>query len=47
MMQALNKEKQVTKNWHKVVLRVQMIQAFKLSMRIEDQPLESERENEN
>ena len=36
MMRSLEKEKQTLKNWHKILMRVQMINAFKLSMRIED-----------
>lgn len=41
-MRTLNKEKQTVKNWHKILMRVQMVSAFKLSMRIEDQPIEEE-----
>jgi hypothetical protein len=33
MMNALLKEKQTMKNWKAVILRVQMINSFKLSMR--------------
>ena len=36
MMRSLQKEKQTIKNWHKVMMRVQMVNAFKLSMRLED-----------
>ena len=36
MMNKLTKEKQMIKNWHTVLMRIQMIHAFKLSMRIQD-----------
>lgn len=36
-MRRLEKEKQNIKNWHKILMRVQMINAFKLSLRSEDQ----------
>jgi len=42
MMRSLEKEKQTLKNWHKILMRVQMINALKLSMRIEDQPMDNE-----
>ena len=40
MMNKLTKEKQMIKNWHTVLMRIQMIHAFKLSMKIQDQPYE-------
>ncbi len=40
MMNALLKEKQTMKNWKAVILRVQMINSFKLSMRTIEQDLE-------
>lgn len=33
MLIALNKEKQTLRNWKTIMLRVQMVNAFKLSMR--------------
>lgn len=42
MMRRLEKEKQNIKNWHKILMRVQMINAFKLSLRSEDQIVEDE-----
>lgn len=36
MMKNLENERKTVKNWHKVLMRIQMINAFKLSMRIED-----------
>ena len=32
MMKSLEKEKQTLKNWHKILMRVQIINAFKLSI---------------
>jgi hypothetical protein len=40
MMRNLANERKTIKNWHKVLMRIQMINAFKLSMRIGDQPIE-------
>lgn len=45
MMRSLEKERNTIKNWHKILMRVQMINAFKLSMRLPDLPNEIE-ENE-
>ena len=42
MMRSLQKERQTIKNWHKILMRIQMVQSFKLSMRIEDQPMEED-----
>lgn len=42
MMRSLENEKQTIKNWHKVMMRVQMVNAFKLSMRLEDQPIDND-----
>ena len=44
MMRDLEKEKKSIRNWHKVLMRVQMVNAFKLSMRNDDQGEEDERE---
>ena len=44
-MKNLENERKTVKNWHKVLMRIQMINAFKLSMRIEDQPLENDEDD--
>jgi len=40
MIRALNKEKQTLRNWKNVILRVQMVKAFQLSMRVVDEATE-------
>ena len=42
LMKVLEREKHAIKNWQKIGLRIQMISSLKLSMRIEDQPIEED-----